>query len=111
MEYTLVAKVSYRDHGDYEDTVKQVELGNREIDSKEAIERVAEAIASQLKIQDTLHYNGYSDEDVFPKHNEFYLETTPVGEWGSSKMYKIELVDCIKIKGRLFVLKAFSLYE
>ena len=111
MEYTLVAKVSYRDHGDYHDTIKQVELGDIEINSKEAIENVAEAIASQLKIQDNLHYKGYSDEYVFPKDNEFYLETTPVGEWGLSKMYKIELVDCIKIKGRLFVLKPFGLHE
>lgn len=109
MEYTVVAKVSYREHGDDYDKYRQVELGDMEIDSKEAIESVAETIASELKIQDGLHYKGFGVD--YPKSHEFYLETTPIGDYHSTDMYKVELVDCIKIKGRLFTLKPFYLWE
>lgn len=111
MDYTVVAKVSYRDHGDYSDTVKQVELGDIEIDSKEAIGKVAEIITGQLKIREGLHYRGFTDKDTYPTDTEFYLYTGLDKEWEFSRMYKIELVDCIKIKGRLFVLTPFSLHE
>lgn len=111
MEHTVVAKVIYRDPGDSYDTVKQVELGAIEINSKEKVEEVAKKIADELNINEGLRYESYNEKDTHPTDFEFYLKTPSDEEWSYSEMYKIVLVDCLNIKGRLFVLKPFSLHD
>ncbi|PLS19054.1 hypothetical protein CVD28_01220 [Bacillus sp. M6-12] len=106
MEYVLMAKVSYRQPGDYEDTIKRVDLGDIEIQSKEDIDHVCQKIAWDLNLKEDIHFNSFSEQ--YPSSSEFYLETKEE-LYGLNKMYKVRLIDCIRIKGRLFELKPFEI--
>jgi hypothetical protein len=107
MEYTLIAKVSYRQSGDSYDTVKQVDLGDMEIKSKEDIDHLCRKVAWDLNLKEDIYFDSSLRE--YPNHSEFYLETKQE-PYGINDMYKVQLIDCIRIKGRLFELKPLEIY-